>query len=295
MNRRRSIFLPVVAIVFGVVIYVGVGGASRRLGLAGPAVVTLIIGLAIGALSRSWRIALLSSWLVTLVGLIAMASSTLGSSVERSEPSSLLSGSLLVGGPAGAAAGGYLGARVRGAREATRAKLPEHPALAVIAVALFILGIVLGRGGPVGSQWMALASWFGAAIAAATWVGLRPVASRAAVKPSVWIGLALILAALLCWPMFGWILNGLDQMGLLRDHRLRYSEIIYLLMPLAGFLLGLGGIFVGLVARHRATAGTGRRLASLTAVAGGLLVIAVPIWVVIWFAASMYSCYAVMC
>jgi hypothetical protein len=95
--------------------------------------------------------------------------------------------------------------------------------------------------------------------------------------------------------MFGWILNGLDQMGLLRDHRLRYSETIYLLMPLAAFFLGLASIFVGLVARHRAAAGTGRRLASLTAVAGGLLVIAVPIWVVISFAASMYSCYAVLC
>ena len=282
MNRGRSIFYRVVAIVVGVLAYPVSGTAWHRLGPAGPVVVTLIAGLALGLLSRSWRIALLSSWLVAVVGGISMASSTLGTSPgHKTEPSSLLSGALLIGGPAGAAAGGYLGARLRGVREAIRPGLPQHPAVVAIAGALFISGIVLGPGGPGGSTLVAHDTWFAAAIATTIWFGLRPVASLRAVKRSVWDSLALILAALLCWPVSGWIIGGL-------------IGAIFLL-PIAAFVLGFAGLVVGLVARHRATADTGRRLASLTAVAGGLLVLAIPVFAVYWFAASMYSCYAVMC
>jgi hypothetical protein len=142
---------------------------------------------------------------------------------------------------------------------------------------------------------LALASWLVAAIAAVIWLGLRPAASRAAVKPLVWLSLALILAALLCWPLPGWILHGLDQIGLLSDHTLRYMETYDFLRTFAAFILGLAGVVAGLLARHRASASTGRRLALLAALAGGSIMIAVPVWAVVWFAASMYSCYAVMC
>ncbi len=284
MNRGRSIFYRVVAIVVGVLAYPVSGTAWHRLGPAGPVVVTLIAGLALGLLSRSLQIALLSSWFVAVVGGISMASSTLGTSPgHKTEPSSLLSGALLIGGPAGAAAGGYLGARLRGVREAIRPGLPQHPAVVAIAGALFIFGIVLGPGGPGGSTLVAHITWFAGAIATAIWFGLRPVVNLRAVKRSVWVGLALILAALLCWPVSGWIIGGL------------IGGIFLFLLPIATFVLGFVGLVVGLVARHRATAETGRRIASLTAVAGGLLVLAIPVFAVYWFAASMYSCYAVMC
>lgn len=171
----------------------------------------------------------------------------------------------------------------------------QRLALGVIAAVLVTSGVMLGLGGPGGPESLSKAAWLGAAISAVIWIALRPVASLRTVKPAVWLSLTLILAALLCWPAAGWLLNGLDQIGLFGQHDPAYSWPRTFSMPFVASALGWIGSAVGLIARQRAAASTGRRLALVTSVTGCLLAIVAMVWGVLSLVLTMYSCYAVMC
>ena len=83
-----------------------------HLRLIAPLVVTLVAGFALGLLSGSWRIAVVCSWFIALLGLAGALFDLVPvfGGIELDLPLALL-----VGGLGGAVAGGLLGARVRAA------------------------------------------------------------------------------------------------------------------------------------------------------------------------------------
>jgi hypothetical protein len=180
-------------------------------------------------------------------------------------------------------------------RGATSVSMAQRPALGVIVGVLVISGVLLGPSGLDGSGSFAKAAWLGSAITAVIWLALRPVASVRSVKPAVWLSLTLILAALLCWPAAGWIMNGLDQIGVFQHSQPTDSMNLALSMPVVASALGCIGSIVGVIARQHAAVATGRRLASVTSLAGAMLPIVAMVSGVVWFIASLYGCYAAMC
>jgi hypothetical protein len=124
IKRGASLFYGLVAVVVGVMVYLVVfGGAKPSLGLAAPVVVTLVAGFVLGLFSSSWRIALICSWLIALIGLLGLlvGSRGFGPTVGDNSTATSFGWALLIGGLGGAGAGGYLGAalraRVRGRSE----------------------------------------------------------------------------------------------------------------------------------------------------------------------------------
>jgi len=110
-NRARPLFYTLIAAVIGILVYpIVFGVAMAHLMLFAPLVVTLVAGFALGLLSRSWRIAIVCSWFIVLVGVVGTlpALVPLYGGIELDLPLALL-----VGGPGGAAVGGFLGARLR--------------------------------------------------------------------------------------------------------------------------------------------------------------------------------------
>jgi hypothetical protein len=127
-SRARSLFFALVAVVIGILVLPIVGAAGRYLVLLGltldraelvaPLIVTLLGGFAVGLFSRSWRLALLCSWFIAPIGLFGLFVALLdfGFPFWSYGPVALdLPLGLLLGGLVGAAAGGYLGAKLRGA------------------------------------------------------------------------------------------------------------------------------------------------------------------------------------
>jgi hypothetical protein len=127
-NRAQSLFYALVALVIGILVFPLAVAAGRYLVLHGltldyaelvaPLVVTLLAGLAVGLFSRSWRFALLCSWFFALFGLLSLFVALLDFAFPfwSYGPVALdLPLRLMLGGLGGAAAGGYLGAKVRGA------------------------------------------------------------------------------------------------------------------------------------------------------------------------------------
>jgi hypothetical protein len=109
----RAIFYSALAFVVGLVIYPLVFSvAIPAIGLLGPLVLTLVSGFVIGLFSRSWWIAIFCSWFLALLGLLL---AVLALVPLFGGPPLDLMWSLLVGAPLGAAIGGYLGAKSRGA------------------------------------------------------------------------------------------------------------------------------------------------------------------------------------
>lgn len=203
MKRASSVFYGVVAVVVGAMVYPVVFRAyNHGLGLAAPVVVILVAGLVLGLFSRSWRIALLCSWLIVLIGLVGLLVSTLAPTVGDNSTTASLGGALLVGGLGGAGVGGYFGAKLRARGERVSEKpavvaevpitarstgdlpqtrgaaslmLAQRHSLVVGAAVLVVFGVLVGPGGPGRSESLSKAAWFGAAIAAVIWIALRPV------------------------------------------------------------------------------------------------------------------------